>query len=135
MFKLITASLFALFISAATVEAGPSKKIFKGSYDGVVLLENAVGDNIVYSPVRFKISIAGVVTGTAYNSVTEKILKVNGSIGKVTVKSGIEYTGARFPAPFRTEPSGTRSSRPSRACLIKPSWAKPPGAPTAVRSP
>ena len=93
MFKLITASLFALVISAATVEASPSKKIFKGDYDGAALLENAVGDNIIYSPVRFKISIAGVVTGTAYNSVTEKLLKVNGTIGKVTVKSGIDYRG------------------------------------------
>ena len=93
MLKLITASLFALVVSVASVEAGPSKKIFQGAYDGSLLLQNSVGDSIVYSPLRFKISISGVVTGTAYNSNTQKTLAVKGAIGKVTVMSGIDYRG------------------------------------------
>jgi hypothetical protein len=93
MFKLITASLFALVVSVATVEAGPSKKIFQGSYTGALLLQNSGGDSIVYSPLKFKISGTGVVTGTAFNSSTQKTVKVNGAIGNVTVISGLDYRG------------------------------------------
>lgn len=93
MFKLITASLFALVVSMATVEAGSSKKIFQGGYNGALLLQNPGGDSIVYSPLLFKISSTGVVTGTAYNSITRKTLQVKGAIGKVTVMSGLDYRG------------------------------------------
>ncbi len=93
MFKLITTSLFALAISVSSVSAATSKKIFKGNYDGYANLESVTGVSIYYSPVRFKITGAGVITGTAYLADTKQLVNVTGSIGKVTVKSGFSYIG------------------------------------------
>ena len=93
MFKLITTSLFALAISVSSVSAATSKKIFKGNYEGYASLKNVTGVSIYYSPVRFKITGTGVITGTAYLTDTKQLVKVTGSIGKVTVTSGISYIG------------------------------------------
>ncbi|MES2661467.1 MAG: hypothetical protein V4689_22805 [Verrucomicrobiota bacterium] len=93
MFKLITAAVFALVISITSVQAGPSKRIFKGDYDGYTLMEDLKGNRIYYSPVRLKISKAGVISGTAYNDATDKLIKVSGSITKVKVLFGIRYLG------------------------------------------
>jgi hypothetical protein len=93
MFKLIAAALFALVISLLPAQAGPSKRIFKGSYDGYTLLEDAKGERIYYSPVRVKISKTGVITGTAYNDATDQLIKVKGTITKVKVLFGIRYLG------------------------------------------
>ncbi|MES2438830.1 MAG: hypothetical protein V4584_07180 [Verrucomicrobiota bacterium] len=93
MFKFITAALFALVISVTSVEAAPSKKIFKGNYDGYTLMEDAKGARIYYSPVRLKITPAGKITGTAYNDDTDTLVKVTGKITKVKVLFGIRYLG------------------------------------------
>ncbi len=93
MFKLITASLFAMVISVSSVQAGPSKKIFKGNYDGIALLENVKGDRIFYSTVRFKIDTNGKITGTAYRDSTAKVYTVKGSINKVKDIAGIRFFG------------------------------------------
>ncbi|MES2474292.1 MAG: hypothetical protein V4640_00835 [Verrucomicrobiota bacterium] len=93
MFKLITAALFALVISITSVQAGPSKKIFKGNYDGYTLMEDATGNRIYYSPVRLKISPDGKITGTAFNDDVDKLIKVKGKITKVKVLFGIRYLG------------------------------------------
>ena len=93
MFKLITAALFALVVTVLPAHAAPSKKIFAGAYDGYTLLENAKGERLYYSPVRLKISQSGVITGTAFNDATDKLIKVNGSITKVEVLFGIRYLG------------------------------------------
>lgn len=93
MFKLITAALFTLVLSISSVHASPSKKIFAGNYDGIAKLENVTGDYIFFSPVRFKISKLGVITGTAYNDDTGKLLKVKGKINKVKSLFGIRFIG------------------------------------------
>jgi len=93
MIKLITASLFALVVSVSSVEAAPSKKIFKGNYDGIAVLENVTGDRIFYSTVRFKIDTNGKITGTAYRDSTAKVYTVKGSITKVKVLFGIRFLG------------------------------------------
>ena len=93
MIKIITVALFSLVIAAIPAQAGPSKKIFAGNYDGIASLENIVGDRIFYSPVRMKISKTGKITGTAYNGDTQQILKVTGSITKVKSLFGIRFTG------------------------------------------
>lgn len=94
MFKLITAALFTLVLSISSVHAGgPSKAIFAGKYDGIAQLENVKGDSIFYSPVRFKITKKGVITGTAYHEDSDKVLKVKGKIGKVTSLFNIQFTG------------------------------------------
>jgi hypothetical protein len=93
MFKLVTAALFALVVSITSVQAGPSKRIFKGNYDGYTLMEDLKGDRIYYSPVRLKITPAGKITGTAYNDDTDKLIRVNGKITKVKVLFGIRYIG------------------------------------------
>ncbi len=93
MFKLVTAALFALVISVTSVQAGPSKRIFKGNYDGILQLENVVGDSLFYSPVRFNISATGKVTGTAFSDKTQTLLTVKGQISRVTVQFGVLYKG------------------------------------------
>lgn len=93
MQNLLTTAIFALVIAVVPAHAGPSKKIFAGNYDGIALLENAVGDRIFYSPVRMKISKAGNITGTAYHGDTAKLLKVKGSINKVKSLFGIRFIG------------------------------------------
>jgi hypothetical protein len=93
MFKLITAALFALVISQLPAQAGNSKKIFKGNYDGYTLMEDVKGQRIYYSPVRLKITKTGSITGTAYNDATDELIKVNGRITKVKVLFGIRYLG------------------------------------------
>ena len=92
MIKYITAIL-ALFLMLSVAQAGNSKKIFKSNYDGIADLENVVGDSIFYSPVRFKVSKTGKITGTAFNTTTQKLVKVTGSIGKVKKTYGILYVG------------------------------------------
>lgn len=91
--KFITAILFALVVSILPAAAASPKAIFAGKYDGITLMENVVGDRIFYSPVRFKISKSGVITGTAYNDDTAKLLTVKGSIGKVTSLFGVRFIG------------------------------------------
>jgi len=93
MIKLITASLFALVLSVNAAEAAPSKKIFKGNYDGIANLQNVTGDRIFYSTVRFKIDANGKITGTAYRDSTAKVYKVTGSINKVKDLFGIRFLG------------------------------------------
>lgn len=93
MYQKLAIVPFALVATAFTAEAAPSKKIFAGKYDGITELENVVGDRKFYSPVRFTISKEGKVTGTAYYSATNKLLKVKGSVTKVNVKFNILYTG------------------------------------------
>jgi hypothetical protein len=93
MIKIITATLFALIVAIIPAQAGPSKRIFAGNYDGIAQLENIVGDRIFYSPVRMKISRTGRITGTAYNDDTQQILKVTGSITKVKSLFGISFIG------------------------------------------
>ena len=93
MFKLITTALFALIVTVIPAHAGPSKAIFKGDYDGIASLETVTGDRLFYSPVRFKIDRTGRITGTAYNTNTQKLLKVSGSIKKVKSMFGIRFLG------------------------------------------
>ena len=93
MFKSLAAALFALVLTVVPALAEPSKKIFAGSYDGIAEITNKIGDSVFYSPVRFKISKQGVITGTAYRDDTDKLLTVNGSIGKVTSLFNISFTG------------------------------------------
>jgi hypothetical protein len=93
MFKIITAALFAFAISLMPAEAGKSKKIFKGNYDGYTLLQDAKGQRIYYSPVLLKISKTGSITGTAYHDATDQLIKVKGKITKVKVLFGIRYLG------------------------------------------
>lgn len=96
MFQLVTTSLFALFISflsVSTAVAAPSKGIFRGDYDGITNLENVVGDRIFYSPVRFKITKAGKISGTAFNTKTQKLLKVSGKINSVNSLFGVRFIG------------------------------------------
>lgn len=93
MIKIFTAALFALVVAVLPAQAGPSKKIFSGNYDGIAQLENIVGDRIFYSPVRMKIGKTGKITGTAYNDDTQQVLKVTGSITKVKSLFGIRFIG------------------------------------------
>ena len=93
MIKILTAALFALIVAIAPAQAGPSKKIFAGNYDGIAQGENIVGDRIFYSPVRMNISKSGKITGTAYFDDTQQLLKVTGSIKKVKSLFGISFTG------------------------------------------
>ena len=93
MFRSITTVLIASAFATAPALAAPSKKIFAGSYDGITEIRNDTGDTIFYSPVRFKIRRDGTITGTAKNHDTGKLLKVRGSIGKVTSLFGIRFTG------------------------------------------
>lgn len=93
MIKILTAAFFALIVAIAPAQAGPSKKIFAGNYDGIAQGENIVGDRIFYSPVRMKISKSGKITGTAYYDDTQQILKVTGSITKVKSLFGISFIG------------------------------------------
>lgn len=93
MFKIINVALFAIAFTLIPAQAGPSKKIFKGNYDGYTLLEDARGQRIYYSPVRLKISKTGGITGTAYNDATDQLIKVKGSVTKVKVLFGIRYLG------------------------------------------
>lgn len=93
MFKLITAALFALIVTVLPAHAAPSKAVFRGNYDGIASLETVTGARLFYSPVRFKIDRAGRITGTAYNTNTQKLLKVSGSIVKVKSLFGIRFLG------------------------------------------
>jgi hypothetical protein len=93
MFKAITTVLVASAIAASPATAAPSKKIFSGNYDGITEIENVMGDSVFYSPVRFKITKTGVITGTAKNYQTGKLLTVKGKIGKVTAFFGIRFIG------------------------------------------
>ena len=94
MFKLASFALFALVSSLPLAQAAaPSKAIFKGNYDGYCKLETVTGDSIYYSPLRFKISKVGLITGTAYNYDTKILHKVTGKINKVTVQFGRTYVG------------------------------------------
>ncbi len=91
MFKLI-AVLFALVLTMLPAHSS-SKAIFKGNYNGIASLETATGDRLFYSPVRFKISNSGQITGTAYNDDTQSLLRVSGSIKKVNSMFGIRFIG------------------------------------------
>lgn len=96
MSQFLTTSLFALFISflsVSTAAAAPSKGIFRGDYDGIASLENVVGDRIFYTPVRFKITKAGKISGTAFNNGTRKLLKVSGQINSVSSIFGVRFIG------------------------------------------
>lgn len=96
MAQLLTSSLFAFFLSflsVSTAAAAPSKGIFRGDYDGIATLENVVGDRIFYSPVRFKITKAGKISGTAFNTGTRKLLKVSGKINSVSSLFGVRFIG------------------------------------------
>ena len=97
MFKLASFALFALVSSLPLAQAAaPSKAVFKGNYDGIARLETVTGESFSYSPLRFKISKVGVITGTAYNSKSMVLSKVTGKINKVTVKYGISFVGKAF---------------------------------------
>ncbi len=93
MSKIIAAALLAFITCLIPAQAGTSKKIFKGNYDGYTLMEDAKGQRIYYSPVRLKISKTGSITGTAYNDVTDQLIKVKGDVTKVKVQFGIRYLG------------------------------------------
>lgn len=94
MFKLASFALFALVSSLPLGQAAaPSKAIFAGNYDGICQIETVTGDSIFYSPLRFKISKTGLITGTAYNDKTKILSKVTGKINKVTVQYGMSYIG------------------------------------------
>ena len=93
MFRTITTVLVASAFAASPALAANRKKIFAGNYDGITEIENKFGDRIFYSPVRFKITRTGEITGTAKNFDTGKLLKVKGSIGKVTDMFGIRFLG------------------------------------------
>ncbi len=87
------AAILALFLTLSVAQADNSKKIFRSNYDGIADLENVIGDSIFYSPVRFKISKTGKITGTAYNTTTMELVRVTGSIGKVKKSFGILFVG------------------------------------------
>jgi hypothetical protein len=94
MFKLASLALFALASSLPMAHAAaPSKAIFKGNYDGVCKLEAVAGKSIVYSPLRFKISKTGLITGTASNDKSKVLSQVTGKIDKVTVQNKTLYSG------------------------------------------
>jgi hypothetical protein len=94
MFKLASLALFALVSSVPLAQAAaPSKAVFKGNYDGICELETVTGQSIFYSPLRFKISKTGVITGTAYNDRTKVLGNVTGKINKVTVQYKTLYVG------------------------------------------
>lgn len=93
MFKLISAALFALIVTVLPAHAAPSKAVFRGEFDGIASLETVTGTRLFYSPVRFKIDRSGRITGTAYNTNKQKLLKVNGSIRKVESLFGVRFLG------------------------------------------
>lgn len=94
MIKYLTAALFAFVLTLVPASAkAPSKKIFAGNYDGNSRIENAAGASEYYGPIRFKITKAGKITGTAKKSSTNQILKVSGKINKVKSLFGIQFTG------------------------------------------
>jgi hypothetical protein len=92
MFKLASLALFALVSSVPLAQAAaPSKAVFKGNYDGICQLETVTGESIFYSPLRFKISKTGIITGTAYNDRTKVLSNVTGKINKVRVQYKVSY--------------------------------------------
>ncbi len=92
MFKLASLALFALACSVpVATAASPSKTVFKGNYSGNAVLETVTGESIFYSPLRFKISKTGFITGTAYHDGV--LSQVTGTISKVTVQYQTLYTG------------------------------------------
>jgi hypothetical protein len=94
MFKLASLALFALVSSLPLAQAAaPSKAIFAGNYDGYCKIETATGASIFYSPLRFKISKTGIITGTANNYDTKVLGSVTGKINKVTVKYKKSFVG------------------------------------------
>jgi hypothetical protein len=93
MFQSVTTVLVASAILASPALAGNPKKIFAGNYDGIAELENKLGDTRFYSPVRFKITKDGAITGTAKSYQTGKLLTVKGSIGKVNDQFGVRFIG------------------------------------------
>lgn len=94
MLKLTSLAVLAFLCSGPmTFAASPSKTVFKGEYNGIATLETVTGDSIFYSPLRFKISKTGSITGTAYNDTSKVLSKVTGTINKVTVRYGSLYVG------------------------------------------
>lgn len=93
MFQSVTTVLVASAFLASPALAANPKKIFAGNYDGIAELENKLGDTRFYSPVRFKITRDGSITGTAKSYQTGKLVTVKGSIGKVTDMFGIRFLG------------------------------------------
>lgn len=94
MFKHASFALFALVSSVPLVQAAaPAKAILAGNYNGIASLETVTGDSLFYSPLRFKISKTGMITGTAYNDTTKVLSKVTGSVKKVSVSYGNYYIG------------------------------------------
>lgn len=89
-FLTATAFCFLLSLTGATAQ---SKRIFAGIYLGNSAIENPVGDRIYYGPIRFKIDNKGIITGTAFNDRTDKLLTISGKIDQVKVQSGIYFTG------------------------------------------
>lgn len=93
MLRILTPVLAASVLATAPVLATESRKIFAGEYDGITEMENKTGKTIFYSPVRFKITRDGTISGTALRTSTGKLLKVKGSIGSVSSLFGIRFLG------------------------------------------
>lgn len=93
MLRILPPLFIAAAFASAPVLAAESPKIFAGNYDGITQIENKFGKSIFYSPVRFKITKDGTITGTALKTGNGKLLKVKGSIGSVSSLFGIRFLG------------------------------------------